>query len=204
MSIFGSLFGRKFQKPPKEQWDGIIDNIHDGLAAIRPEFFSACIRTAKTLETAKMSATGAKMFPDLVVRNETMNQDIELAITVCQLHFGSLLIAAKEYVDGPEFVRMMYSDAAKYGGIIKRNEYIRRYFRDDGEEGFNKLAFCDDLAKHITGQECIILAMELEPLDVGWLLRQLSFLAVAQAFGDIATLKEAEASFTNRAKPGRS
>lgn len=193
MSIFGSLFGGTLQKPPKEKWDGIIDSIHDGLAASRSLFFAGCIETAKMLEAAKMSATGAKMFTDLVVRNEAMNQDIELAITVCQLHFGRLLIASREYVDGPEFVRMMYSDAAKYGGIIKCDEYIRRYFKEDAEEGINKLAFCDDLARHITGQECPVLAMEMEHLHVGFFLRQFSFLAVADAFGDKATVKEVEA-----------
>lgn len=183
MKFFGSLFGEDFRNPPKERWNGIIDNIHAGLAASRPPFFANCIKCAK-------------MFPDVVVRNETMSQDIELAITVCQLHLGRLLIASEQYVrptDGNEFVSMMYSDAARYGGIIKRDEFIHRYFKDDGEEGIKKLVFCADLAKHITGQEPPLVVMTMAGSAVEF-LRLFSFLAIAHAFGDKDTLRQVEAS----------
>jgi hypothetical protein len=177
MGIFSSVFSGGLREPPKERWGDIITNIHAGLAASRPKFFDLCVETAKGT-------------PGVPIRNTTMSRDIELYITVCQLHLGRVLIASRRYVspeNGSVFVTMMYSDASRYGSILKRNEAMVRYFKEDDEDGLKKIVFCSDLTKFITGDEPAIVALTM--VSRVEFLRLSSWLAVAHAFGDADTVK---------------
>src|SRR5882672_11278549 len=132
MGLFGSRRSEDFRNPPKTKWDAIINTIHGGFAEVRPHFFTYCIKCVK-------------QFPnESLIRNETVSRDVDLAITVCQLHLGRLLIASKEYVrrvDGSEFVTMMFRKATTYGEFTLLDFYEKRYFKDD-EDGIKSLVFC--------------------------------------------------------------
>ncbi len=150
--------------------------IHAGLAATRPHFIDRCLRVGRA-HTEAPAQTGK------------LDQASELAVLVCQLLFGRLLIALEEYFSSPDegqhFVEVMFEEACRYGPASQRDDLIRRYFKDD-DEGIKKFVFGSDLAKHITGKDAPKYATELANMPVEF-LRLTSWFVVARAFGDSAT-----------------
>ncbi len=155
--------------------------IHAGLAVSRPHFIAKCLKAARTHSEAP-------------AQTQSLDQASELAVVVCQLLFGRLLIAMEEYFtssqEGQEFVEVTFEEACRHGSPAQRDDLIRRYFKDD-DEGVRKFIFGSDLARHITGKDAPKYAMALAGAPTDF-LRLTSWFVVSRAFGDGSTTAKAK------------
>ena len=191
MGLLSSLFGSSFRDPPREKWDGIIASIHARLADERRVFFEACIKLLR-------------MLPDSVIKHCTMTPRIELIITVYQVRLACDLLEARQYVppaDGRHFVTMLFTDACHYGGVLERDELMRRYQRpNEDAAGRDIELFYHDLTSEITGKAMPAReAMHLTGTTVD-LLVLASRITIAAAFGDRETVRKLEAKAEAAAK----
>lgn len=179
MSFLSSLFGDGFKNPAREKWSGIIDAIHSQLAAERRAFFDACV---VLLSDA----------PNITVKHRTMTPRIELVIVVYQLRFACDLIEGHQYFppsDGSKFITMLYTDACHFGGVLERDELIRRYQRPDATNMGNDIfRFYHDFTSLLTGDAMPAqAAMILTDATIQQFVMA-SHLSTAKGFGDTETV----------------
>ncbi len=177
---------RPHSRPKREDWPRICACITDGLEAVRKEFFDSCVRQLRRVSSE------SEDFPvDVVVVNDVLGGQADLAIKALQLTHASSFLAKHAYIPrrkGKDFADLLYAHVCG-GQIRKILEYQSRYLEVAEDGGTLLFRFSLDVAKYICDEEAPLPQSQIVAIGVRHYL-SIGNIVVASCFEDRETVRE--------------